>query len=98
MSEIVQGDSGTIIQATISDDNGIVDISGCSVTFTIKSSTSRNVKEGTVVDGVNGLCQVVLDASDTVALGTCIFQVTITFPNGNVFSSSLGKFKVDLKI
>lgn len=98
MSEIVQGDVGTIIQATISDDNGIVDISGCQVTFTIKSSTGRNVKDGSIVDGVNGICQVVLDETDTTALGNVVFQVTVTFPNGNVFSSSLGKYKVDLKI
>jgi hypothetical protein len=36
MSNIAQGDSGNIIQAKISDDDGVVDISGCQAILLLK--------------------------------------------------------------
>jgi hypothetical protein len=98
MSNIVQGDSGTILQATIFDDDGIVNITGAQVVFTIKSATRRNVKQGTVLSGEQGLCQVVLISEDLDTSGNYVFQAEVDFANGNKFSSSLGKFKVDPKL
>jgi hypothetical protein len=98
MSNIVQGDSGTILQATISDDIGKVDITGAQITFTIKSATKRNVKQGIVVDGTNGVCQVVLNSDDVQDVGNFVFQAEVDFPNGNKFSSNIQRFKVDPKL
>lgn len=98
MSEIIQGDSGTVMQATISDGNGLVDIRGTSVIFTIKSATKRIEKQGAIVDGQNGLCEFVLDENDTQEIGNYVFQATVMFPNNRKFSSDLGKFKVAQKL
>lgn len=98
MSEIIQGDSGTVMQATISDSDGLVDIRGATVQFVVKSSTNRIVKQGTIVDGQNGLCEFVLDENDTQEIGNFVFQATVSFPNGKKFSSDLGKFKVGQKL
>jgi hypothetical protein len=74
MSEIIQGDNGTILEGTVSDENGIVDIRGASVIFTIKSSTKRIEKNGTVTDGQNGIVQCVLNSDDVQDVGNYIFQ------------------------
>ena len=98
MSEIIQGDSGTILEGTVSDDNGIVDIRGCTVTFTIKSSTKRIEKDGMVIDGQNGIVQCVLSSEDVQDIGNYVFQATVKFSNGNQFSSNLNRFKVGAKL
>jgi hypothetical protein len=98
MSNIAQGDSGNIIQAKISDDDGVVDISGCQAIFTIKTSKRRFEKDGVVVDPLNGLVEMTLDETDTSDVGNVIFQCQVIFPNTNKFSSSIGKFKIDPKL
>jgi hypothetical protein len=98
MSEIIQGDNGTILEGTVSDENGIVDIRGASVIFTIKSSTKRIEKNGTVTDGQNGIVQCVLNSDDVQDVGNYIFQATVKFDDGKIFSSNLQKFKVGVKI
>lgn len=98
MSEIIQGDSGTVIEATISDDNGVVDIRGGSVEFVIKTSTKRIIKQGTITDGLNGICQFVLNSEDVQDIGNYAFQGTVIFPSGKKFSSDIHKFKVGQKL
>jgi hypothetical protein len=98
MSNIVVGDNGILLTCTISDDAGIVDITGTQVEFTIKSATKRNVKQGTVLSGVDGICQVVLNSDDIDVSGNYVFQATVSFPNGNAYSSNIQRFKVDPKL
>lgn len=98
MSEVIQGDSGTVMQVIIRDSEGVVDIRGATVEFIVKSSANRIVKQGTIVDGQNGICEFVLDETDVQEIGNYVFQCTVLFPNGKKFSSNLGKFKVGQKL
>lgn len=98
MSEIMQGDNGTVLEAIISDQNGIVDIRSSTVKFILKTPTRRLEKVGTVTDGLNGKAEVVLASEDVSDVGNHVFQCEVSFPSGSKFSSSIGKFKVAPKL
>lgn len=67
MSNIIQGDNGTLLEFTVKDDSGVVDLSNAqSVLFRLKKSFLNTVeKVCTVTDSVNGKAQVTLSSSDT---------------------------------
>lgn len=98
MSEIIQGDNGTVLECTISDQNGIVDIRGSQVTFIIKTPTRRFEKEGNVTDGLQGKAEVVLLSEDVSDVGNHVFQANVKFSDGKQFSSNLQRFKVGAKL
>lgn len=96
--EIIQGDNGTVVQTIIKEDLNIVDIRGATVEFTIKTATRRFTKQGTVTDGINGVCEFILNSEDVSEIGIIAFQATITFSSGNKFSSDIKKIKVGQKL
>lgn len=98
MSEIIQGDNGTIIEGVVSDNVGVVDIRGANVTFTIKAPTKRIEKDGIITDGVNGVVQCTLNSDDVQDIGNYVFQATVKFVDGKSFSSNMQKFKVGQKL
>lgn len=99
MSEIIQGDSGVVMQVTIRDSDGFVNLTSAqSVEFTVKSSAKRVIKSGTFVDRELGIVEFVLDETDVDEIGNYVFQATVYFNSGKKFSSDLGKFKVGQKL
>lgn len=98
MSEIIQGDNGTVIECVISDQNGIVDIRGTEVLFVIKTPTRRIEKQGNVTDGQQGKCEVVLVSGDVQDVGNHVFQANVKFSDGKQFTSNLQRFKVGAKL
>jgi hypothetical protein len=98
-NQIVQGDNGTTLTLTISDTNGIVDLrNATSVAVVILYRDKRTVKSATITDGQNGICSVVLLSSDLARTGNYALQATVTFQNGNVFSTNVSNFTVIEKI
>jgi hypothetical protein len=100
MSNIIQGDNGTILEFIVKDDNGIVDLSSAtSVTFRMQKS--RNIyseKVGTITDPVNGKCQITLNSDDTSESGKFAYQVTVLFMDNTNFSSNVNILTIDRKL
>lgn len=99
MAEIIQGDSGTIIQVTVSDNNGVVDLRAASdIEVTIKTPKRRIVKQGVVVDGILGLVEFILNQTDTEDIGVCVFQIRVNFTDGSSFGSDLKRFTIGQRL
>lgn len=92
---IYQGDNGTILRFTISDENGIVLLTEVSsIEVKIKNALGEFYKNCTVTDAVNGKCETILLSSDITESGNCALQLTVNFNDGKSFKSSIGKFTV----
>lgn len=88
MSNIIVGDVGTTLSITVSDQDGIVDLSSAQeVKFRMKKQGQYIEKIATIEDSVNGICKIVLDSTFTDKQGNFSYQVTIRFFDGSVFSS-----------
>jgi hypothetical protein len=99
LSNIIQGDNGTLLEFTVKDDSGVVDLSNAqSVLFRLKKSFLNTVeKVCTVTDSVNGKAQVTLSSSDTDSSGRFSYQVTVTFVDGSEFTSEPMILTIDRK-
>jgi hypothetical protein len=99
LSNIVQGDVGTLFEATVFENGSIVNLStASSVEVVIKLRAKRITKQCTITDAVNGKVQFTLDGADTQEDGNYSYQMTVTFASGSVFSSGIGRFTVDKKL
>jgi len=97
-NEIVQGDSGSVLSLTISDDSQIVDLTNATVEVVIKYKATGIVKQATVTNALQGECQITLDASDIPHQGIYSFQATVKFSDGKQFSSQIERFSVSKKM
>lgn len=96
---IVQGDNGTLLNFTVTDENGVVILTDIiSIEATITTGERRVTKVCNITDAVLGKCQAVLTSEDVATNGTYIVQITVKFIDGKIFSSTKGKFMVDKKI
>lgn len=96
---VVQEDNGTIIDLTIRDKNGIVNLTNSAVEIRL-SSTKSGSKDftATITDAVNGKCQIVLASADIAYEGTYSLQATVKYTSGKVFSSLIEKLYVSVKL
>lgn len=94
---IVQGDNGTEIIVTISDTDGVVDLSTArEITAVVRRGAGDSItKIFTILDAVSGTCKTMLTADDVSRAGEYTMQVTVTFAGGSVFSSDLHRFGVN---
>jgi hypothetical protein len=98
MNEIFQGDNGTTLNLTISDGEKIVNLINSTVEVVIKYKRTGIKKEATITDATNGKCQITLNAEDVNYEGVYTLQATVTYLNGNTFTSNVQRFTVNKKI
>lgn len=98
MNEIYQGDSGTVLSITITNDDSIVDLTDSTVDVVIKYKRTGIKKVAAITDAINGKCEITLNAEDVVNDGIYSLQATVNFSNGNKFSSNVQRFIVNKKI
>jgi chitodextrinase len=97
-NEIIQGDSGVVLEFTITDNQSIVNLTGSTVEIILKYKAITIKKQATITDAINGKCEVILDAEDISNVGVYSFQATCTFSDNRVFSSQIQRFPVGRKI
>jgi hypothetical protein len=98
MSEIRIGDNGTVMQVTILDQDGVVDIRSATIQIVIKQRAKTITKTAQIVDGLKGICSFVLNEADITEEGTFSFQAEVRFLDGKVFNSDIGRFSVGKKL
>jgi hypothetical protein len=99
MSDVIyQGDNGTILQLTIRNGSQIVNITDATVQVLIRFKDMGILKAATIVDGINGKCQITLNSQDIIYEGIYQLQATVVFPDGDRFSSNVQRFSVNKKM
>ncbi|WP_256761393.1 BppU family phage baseplate upper protein [Cohnella sp. WQ 127256] len=90
MSNIVVGDNGTMIDITVMDDVGAVDLTTTTsiVAHFIRADKTTFNKPLSIVDAINGRCSTTLLSEDLLVSGGYTYQVTVNFSNGDEFSNS----------
>lgn len=92
------GDTHPNIETILSDGNGPVNLSGCTVLFRMSVANTGNLmvqKAATVVTPQTGTdigrCYAEFDAADTGELGEYRVEWRVTFPNGKVATFPRGE-------
>jgi hypothetical protein len=98
MNEIYQGDNGTLLSLTITNEESVIDLTDSTVEVVIKYKRTGIKKEATITDATNGKCQITLNAEDVNYEGVYTLQATVTYLNGNTFTSNVQRFTVNKKI
>jgi hypothetical protein len=77
-----RNDTKVNLKATLSNESGPVDLTGCSVCFLMsKRNTIKVNKESLIQEGTNGLVWVVFEQEDTNETGTFQAEFEVTFPD-----------------
>lgn len=95
--QIFVGDEGTEIRVTITDNGVVVDLSSAiEILFIFRKPDGATLQvDGSLyTDGVDGIVFYNTIAGDIDQSGMYKLQVRVTISSGNVFSSSVGTFKV----
>lgn len=95
--QIFSGDEGTEMRVTVTDDGVAVDLSSAvEILFIFRKpdGTTLEVNGELYTTGVDGIVYYNTVAGDIDQSGVYKLQVRVTISSGNVFSSSIGSFKV----
>jgi hypothetical protein len=99
LTYIKQGDNNITWNITVTDETGKVDLSNVNTIFVnMRINGNAKQKQTTVVDAVNGICQVILEAEDTEDAGTMSYQVEVKFIDGSLFSSDVYNLVVEERL
>lgn len=86
--KLVQGDTRPSLEFTITKEGTAVDLTGATVKFYMKNSSTGAVKINgatcSILDTVNGVCQYNWTTNDTDTAGSYAGEVEVTFPNGSI--------------
>lgn len=95
--QIFVGDEGTEFRVTVTDDGVAVDLSSATeilFIFRKTDATTLEVNGQLYTNGTDGIVFYNTVAGDIDQSGVYKLQVRVTISSGNVFSSSIGSFKV----
>jgi hypothetical protein len=88
---LVRGDKNYYLEFEVRDAEGkIVDLTNCTVRFKMQKYNAPSLvidKVGTVVDGTNGLCQVMIGEELINESGEFKAELEITWPTGQVLTA-----------
>jgi hypothetical protein len=80
-----RNDTKVNLKATLSNESGAVDLTGCSVRFLMsKRRTVKIDREALINDAPNGVVWFVFEAEDTAEQGTFQAEFEVTFPDSRV--------------
>ena len=86
--KIVQNDTKPYLEFEITQDGSPVDLTGATVKFYMKDSTTGSVKINgaacTIIDAVKGKCRYSWTGSDTNTVATYLGEVEVTFADGKI--------------
>lgn len=99
-NSIVQNDNGVTLYFNIADEDGNTDVFNgiSSVICKIIKDTTTITKTCSIVDIALGKCSAILLATDISSIGKYIFQLTLTYTNGNIYTTNPSKFNVIAKL
>lgn len=79
-----QGDTWPPVRATLKDENGPVDLTGCTVKFRMSGPSGANTvnESATITDAANGKVMYTWQKGDTKVVGQHRAEFVVTFANG----------------
>jgi hypothetical protein len=98
MANIKVGDNGTVLELSIKDGGAIVPLNGATVQVVVKAGDRRFVKDATITDAVNGVCEITLISTDLSTAGMYYLQGVLKKTNGDEFASDVESFVVSGRI
>lgn len=100
MTNLTQGDNGSILSFTVKDGGQIADLTNATVQviLTYSATHSGTNKQAEITDAVNGKCRLVLTSNDILLDGIYVFQILVTYSDGRQFNSDVQKFTVTKKL
>jgi hypothetical protein len=82
---IKQNDTRDALKATLSNENGAVDLTGCSVRFIMAKRKRIKVDRPPVIeDAINGIVWFVFEQGDTDEANTFQAEFEVTFPDNRI--------------
>lgn len=82
---IKRNDTRGAIKATLSNENGVVDLTGCSVRFIMARRKRIKVdRQAIIEDALNGVAWFVFEQGDTDEAGTYQAEFEVTFTDNRV--------------
>lgn len=95
MSDIYAGDNGTVLEVTISDAAGAVNLTTATTIIAYFVKPGGTFEKTLAVTGATtGKCSVSLTSSNINVAGTYTFQVEVTFLDATFFHGGVQRFKV----
>lgn len=86
--KIVQNDTRPALDFSLTQDGAPVDLTGCTVKFYMKNSTTGSVKINgatcAITDATKGKCRYNWTGSDTDTVGTYLGEVEVTFADSKI--------------
>lgn len=86
--KIVQNDTRPPLDFSLTQDGAPVDLTGCTVKFYMKNSTTGSVKINgatcAITDAIKGKCRYNWTGSDTDTVGTYLGEVEVTFADSKI--------------
>lgn len=80
-----RNDTKVNLKATLSNESGLVDLTGCTVRFLMsKRKTIKIDKPAIIQDAVNGIVWFVFEQGDTSEIGTYQAEFEVIFPDERV--------------
>lgn len=98
MSNIYQGDNGTVLQFTVKDNGIPVDIRGATVKVVFKTTTRTFEKLATITDGLGGVCEIELAKEDVSEATKYRMQGEVTFAGETQFASDILTLAVNSRL
>lgn len=104
---IIQGSNGVVLKLYLNEmdmvdginlniNSLVLDSTINNITVTIQSDTNKVTKIANIVDTIH--CEVILNSTDLIDVGTYKIQATVNYQNGDSFSSEIATFKVGEKL
>jgi hypothetical protein len=82
---IKRNDTRDAIKATLSNEKGVVDLTGCSIRFIMARRNKIKVDKPAIIeDTLNGVVWAIFDQGDTDEVGTFQAEFEVTFPDNRI--------------
>lgn len=86
---LIQSDNGTILEFTVKDSIGVVDLTSSTITVKLNNGTTTISKSGVITNAIQGKFTCTLSSTDLAVAGDYNYQTIVKFTAGPEFASEI---------